>query len=482
MARENQGLQIALIIFVMLTIVLGVTTFIFFRRYDETMADLKKKTEESASTSRDLATEKSQKVEYVKFMGFNESDKQGTIEEEFRKDMTENTPPEFPEENRSYRQVVKYQANQIAELNKLREAQKIENAELKAYNEARDGQVKPKVDVAQAGMEKASVDLTDERGKFNADRERFKAQEASLAAKLENARKTSEAEVAKLQSSLERNNVEMQKLINLVQERGEKIDDLVKETFEVADGEITWVNQREGTVWVNLGRADGLARQTSFAVYAADTNDVTKAGKKGSIEITQVLGDHVSEARIVEDRVTDPLMTGDKINTPIWSPGERRSFALAGKLDVDADGKSDLRMILNLVSLNGGVVDCYQDDKTWTVLTGDGKPGGRMNPNTRFLVVGEAPEGANLPKEALTEYSKMIGEAKKLGIKTIPLKELLAQMGWRESTRVVTFGPGGNPSDFKPLPREGRASSSGDVSDLFRERNPPNKPAPRSAF
>ena len=30
MARENQGLQIALIIFVMLTIVLGVTTFIFF--------------------------------------------------------------------------------------------------------------------------------------------------------------------------------------------------------------------------------------------------------------------------------------------------------------------------------------------------------------------------------------------------------------------------------------------------------------------
>ena len=34
MARENQGLQIALIIFVMLTIVLGVTTFIFYHKYD----------------------------------------------------------------------------------------------------------------------------------------------------------------------------------------------------------------------------------------------------------------------------------------------------------------------------------------------------------------------------------------------------------------------------------------------------------------
>ena len=35
MARENQGLQIALIIFVMLTIILGVTTFLYVRQYGE---------------------------------------------------------------------------------------------------------------------------------------------------------------------------------------------------------------------------------------------------------------------------------------------------------------------------------------------------------------------------------------------------------------------------------------------------------------
>ena len=38
MARENQGLQIALIIFVILTIILGVTTFLFFRQYEEATA------------------------------------------------------------------------------------------------------------------------------------------------------------------------------------------------------------------------------------------------------------------------------------------------------------------------------------------------------------------------------------------------------------------------------------------------------------
>ena len=35
MARENQGLQIALIVFVMLTILLGVTTYLGFRQYDD---------------------------------------------------------------------------------------------------------------------------------------------------------------------------------------------------------------------------------------------------------------------------------------------------------------------------------------------------------------------------------------------------------------------------------------------------------------
>ena len=35
MARENQGLHIALIIFVLLTVMLGVTTFYFFKQFDE---------------------------------------------------------------------------------------------------------------------------------------------------------------------------------------------------------------------------------------------------------------------------------------------------------------------------------------------------------------------------------------------------------------------------------------------------------------
>ena len=34
MARESQGLQIALIVLVMLTIIFGVTSFLFWKQYD----------------------------------------------------------------------------------------------------------------------------------------------------------------------------------------------------------------------------------------------------------------------------------------------------------------------------------------------------------------------------------------------------------------------------------------------------------------
>ena len=48
------------------------------------------------------------------------------------------------------------------------------------------------------------------------------------------------------------------------------------------NGKVTWGNQRNGTVWVNIGRVDALARQVTFGVYAADSTDVTATGSTAS--------------------------------------------------------------------------------------------------------------------------------------------------------------------------------------------------------
>ena len=65
------------------------------------------------------------------------------------------------------------------------------------------------------------------------------------------------------------------------------------------------MNQYNRTVWINLGRADGLEPQITFSVYSGDTDNLAKATKKASIEVTQITSDHMAE-RVVEDKNSDP--------------------------------------------------------------------------------------------------------------------------------------------------------------------------------
>ncbi len=460
MARENQGLQIALIIFVMLTIILGVTTFIFFRQYDEATIEAAKAQEDAAQNRTAYNNSEELNTKLKKMLGFAETDKQQTIDELYQKDM-ETYAGSFPEDNRYYRPVIEYLFNTIENKNQVLEGEKAARVKVEQDIVRREEAVKPQLDTAEAKVVKAGQDLAKARSTFDNDRITFTKKQGDLAARLEAARKDSEVAVTQLRVKVDEINVQLQKERQLAKARGDQLEEVKKETFEVADGEITWVNQRNGIVWVDLGRADSLGRQTSFSVYAADTNDVTKSGKKASIEITQLLGDHVAEARIVEDQISDPIMPGDKIHTPVWSPGEQRRFALTGVIDTDGDGKSDLKMVQNLITMNGGVVDAYMDE--------NGKKNGKMTVDTRYLVKGEAPK-----PEHLAVFSRMIGDARKMGIKEIPLPVLLVQMGWKNQTPVVRFGAGANPNDFRALPREGGgAVSSGKVSDLFKQRRPP---------
>ena len=95
-------------------------------------------------------------------------------------------------------------------------------------------------------------------------------------------------------------------------------------------------------------------------------------------------------------------------------------------------------------------------------------------------MLGQEPETADLDR--LTARTKVIEEAKMYGLKIISLTDLLNGMGYVRTTAVVRFGSQANPNDFRAKPPEGVPRvSSGTVSDLFQQRNPPT-PAVRSAY
>ena len=154
-------------------------------------------------------------------------------------------------------------------------------------------------------------------------------------------------------------------------------------SFETPDGKIRWVNPQTGRVYINLGAADGLQPQVTFSVYGVDVNNLAREEKKATIEVTRIVNDHLAEARITEDMLSDPVLEGDVIYTPLWNSKSALHFALAGKMDVNGDGRDDRELVRRLITMNNGTIDAEEYN---------GELRGEMTQHTRYLILGDSPD------------------------------------------------------------------------------------------
>jgi hypothetical protein len=268
------------------------------------------------------------------------------------------------------------------------------------------------------------------------------------------AAKGAELKTAEDKSALERKQAQAteQKLVATITEQSDKLKGMDEKSFEVPDGKVTWVNQRSNVVWINLGLADGLQRQQVFSVYDQKSSSFEDAAPKGTIEVTRIIDSHSAEARITTDELTDPLLPGDIVFSPSWTPGRKIHFALAGLLDYNGDGKSDARLVKNVISVNGGVIDAEVDE------TGK-RTGGPLSIHTRYLVQGERPDESS-SAEVLAKYGEISAEADRLGIERISVEKLLEFMGYKAEVGGNELSPGGSGSRPTPGFRERKPASA----------------------
>jgi hypothetical protein len=222
----------------------------------------------------------------------------------------------------------------------------------------------------------------------------------------------------------------------------DQIDDFKKgqaDLFESPDGHINRVNQRGRMVWIDVGRAEGLIRQTTFSVYDHDENGVSTATPKARIEVIS-LGDHMSEARILEDSPGNPIIAGDVIHTPAWSPGQRVHFALAMKMDINNDRIDDYETIKNIIRMNGGLIDAE--------LKPDGSRVGNISVNTRYFVEGEKPSEVT-SAELQKQYNAFDDERQRFNVQKISVDKLLSLMGWKAEERVFELAGSRGGADFR---------------------------------
>jgi hypothetical protein len=486
--REHQGYQIALVIFVMLTVLLSITTFMFFKKYREEQ----QKSGELA-TARDTAVaERDQRQNennsLKPLLGYPQEATMEMIAKDVAADHPKYLPfltnggaaaaaavvDEFGDPGAGTVTEISNPINYRDLANRIQTELDKQNAALVQLTADKQTQEQAivanraedlaKYTAAQAGQVAAETDRDGERTKFNTDRGTITGQMGQLTEavtakqkQMDDLDKTLSDKIAEITA---RDNVRGKQMLDMK----DALEKNRPRNFETTDGRITAVLPRERLVYINLGSSDGLRPSVTFSVYGQDSAKLTASESKAQIEVTQISGPKSAIARVLADSRSDPILPGDSIFSPAFHPGSRVHFAIVGMTDIDGDGDSDRQRIRDLIATNNGIVDIelLDDGK----VSGDTKPP-KVTASTQYLIKGDAPSDNNV----LTAYSRIIGEADQNGTVTLTVQQFLNMVGYKTDERTVGLGRGADPRDFAP--KKSASAYEKPASPQFRERRPP---------
>jgi hypothetical protein len=440
--RESQGLQITLIGFVMLAVILLVTTVAFWNR-SKTLGEQNAKLAQDTTEAQQAASKAlSESMQMKTWLGQAEDAPIDAIEQQYSRDM--NTyARSAPEVQRTYKDVpavlfdaLQQRNKQVADLRQqLKDAQsefdQTRQQLLKERDEARTIQAQTEAELRKTRDDFAQYrdQLNQEKDQQMADVQRLRDEIAAL-----------ESKSAQQIQQLER---EVKSKDSIISQRDGQLAELTTESFEVPDGRVLEVVARTGMVYINLGAADGLRRQVTFSVFGVDVNNLAREEKKGSVEVTRIINDHLAEARITRDSLSDPILVGDMIYTPLWNARSALHFALAGSIDIDDDGKDDRELVKQLIRVNNGTIDAEEQN---------GEIKGEITRSTRYLIRGEAPEVGEAGDATATArqnaWSRMIQQADELGVEQLNVVKLLDLVGYDGERRTLPLGEQARAEDF----------------------------------
>ena len=226
--------------------------------------------------------------------------------------------------------------------------------------------------------------------------------------------------------------------------RGNDPDHMV----DVPSGEITAVSLPTKTVWINRGHGDSLQQGIRFTVFAGESNNGALAVKKGVVEVNRIVADHQAECRIIDDKLHDPILSGDKVFTPFWSPGQQNHFALAGVMDLDGDKRNQIGVVVGLIRDYGGVVDCWLDEQ--------GHRQGQITTSTQYLIEGDPTDKAS--PEVKNNNAAIERDADHYQLRRWTLAEFKQKMNYQKTSSVEHFGVGASTSDAEHAASAAKAS------------------------
>jgi hypothetical protein len=458
MSRATQGLQILLIIFVMLTVVLGVTTYLYNKQaFEKTNAVVAADGRAAKAAEEKRAVE--EKFDRLrKIVGHPDLDIEA-LEKKFEEDQQTAgaTPRPAAEGDQKQAAVLGYSQLLIALCKTLDDrTTELKTAKNQVTVLETDFRTREKAkDDAVAKLDKG---FADEKIRIGGIETQYKTDQTASAAELKRAKDAMQAAMTGSQAKIGVAETRADNATRIVKDKEKEIQNLLKPirdkdpvTADQVSGEITWVSLPTKTVWINRGRADALQRQIRFTILSAESNTTATATKKGTVEVTRIVADHQAECRIVDDKLTDPIMVGDKVFTPFWSPGQQNHFALAGIMNLDGDHRNQVNAVVALIRDFGGVVDCWLDDQ--------GHRQGQITTATQYLVQGDPPDKGSA--EMVKNNGEILRDADRYQLHKWSLADFKQKMNYQKSSSVERFGTGATTSDVGRAASAAKATKAG---------------------
>jgi hypothetical protein len=362
---------------------------------------------------------------------------------------------------------------------------------------------------------KAVTDQADELKKINEkkedDQEKLlanltKAQQEinRLRDEIDDNKKKAENERGTLQAAINKLTAEKKTQEKRIASIEIKIAPVYLPDFEQPKGKIDAIDPESRFAYLNVGAAEGVKPLLTFSVYSpspegkvdlyrAEGNQAERDRKraahepvpKGTLEVVSIMGAHASKARItgVRDPNRDPLMRGDYIFNPIWTPNQHMHVAVTGLINLTGDGRDRSAEFIQNLQRMGVIVDSYLDTKDLQIK------GPGMNVTTNYLVEGEHPEVNNLLAlqgssigERSTKIDELINQmknqAKDLGISTMTARNFMTLVGYRVPRLVTPFaGSSGYATLGGESKDEGKAKKEGEEAPKEKPKAKPKAPA-----
>lgn len=426
--QQTQGLHALLIVFVLVTAVLGVVAIAFWFHSDKLATSNAELQQRIDDMDRGLRQSETENQELKEALGFAPDAELTAIDEQHQRDAALYGAG-LDETQRNYRSFCQQLYTALKE--KTSQVLKYQQTEqqLLADLEAARQQAQSAKENADQALAQLRQELMSTRQSLEGRRQQDETQKQALMRQVDQLARQAEQVRAELQRRVDDMQLQLKTSQAQLTVAKERLNQFEGTTFEQPDGAVTAVNQRTGTVWVNVGRDDGLRPNIAFRIYPQGSSGLEGAEAKGTIEITKVHNGHTAEARIVSDDHLRPIMRGDLIASPVWNPGARLRFALVGKMDINSDGRDDRQLVIQLIQRTGGVIDA-QDSP-------EGEVKGQLSVHTRYLVEGDRPTEA-ADREQLAAYTELDRQATQLRVQRISVDRLLDEMGYSSRVRRVS--------------------------------------------